>query len=826
MSTTISGNVNDLTGAAVTSNCYVRFWLRGCNGNQPRVGGAALIAPDNGPVYFQDFVPNASGQISGTLYSNDVNVSAGGQVGVTWYGVQIFFQGIGGAETPYALADGVAFNLNVATPINTTPVVAAPTGDSTYIRLDGGNSPVTGALTFNSAITAKAGVVTGKLSNMYIVDGVEFTTIPSAILAAKTAGGGEVYIPSGTYSVASPIFLPSNITLRGAGSKKTILNTSGTVGFDIFTNVAQITNIALTSNVVTVTCANAFAAGDSVKFGLVATNTFLNGQTVTVSTASATQFTAAFTHANVVSVADSGVAALVASNIIIRDIYLNATSISSGTSRTCYLRNVTGFKIQNNEWFNSESFACFIDDGCSKGWIQDNSFDTVQVGTCILVGNGPLNAAVTDITISNNYCANTVAANGIFVIGSTVAATPGTARITITGNRLFHCADTGIEVGDSCTDVAVTGNVVQMSLAGETGILVRSCQNVTIAGNVVRADTTGANQLGIYVWNNSGDNVPFKNITICGNTVQGLSGTTSSGIAWSSNVATSDGLTIIGNTSINNTLNFDPRTTNITNLTRYANSDGIFDTVKQLVAQKSAAPAWWLKDTGQAITTGGLWRHGSSGGNYQIDMNQAAGGDFSALFTAVQIDNTGNVIIPQNKLIVSGLGDFQVRAGLKGSWFSDAGATLKAQIDGTTGKMLNYGGITTAGLGLGAIYGSTSQRSETAADANVLTLTPAAVVGSYRLRFVLSVSAATAATLGWTATWTDSNAAAQTPTNLALYQSGVAAPALTFTTSAAGNYYGEAYIDTNAAAANIVIKLTFAGTSFTAKASATIERLI
>jgi len=90
---------------------------------------------------------------------------------------------------------------------------------------------------------------------------------------------------------------------------------------------------------------------------------------------------------------------------------------------------------------------------------------------------------------------------------------------------------------------------------------------------------------------------------------------------------------------------------------------------------------------------------------------------------------------------------------------------------------------------------------------------------------VISVSAASAATLGWTATWTDSNGNAQTPTNLSLVQSGTAAPALTFTTSAAGNYYGDATIDVNNARENIVMKLTFSGTSFTAKVSATVGRL-
>jgi hypothetical protein len=47
----------------------------------------------------------------------------------------------------------------------------------------------------------------------------------------------------------------------------------------------------------------------------------------------------------------------------------------------------------------------------------------------------------------------------------------------------------------------------------------------------------------------------------------------------------------------------------------------------------------------------------------------------------------------------------------------------------------------------------------------------------------------------------------------------------TFTTSAAGNYYGSAIIDINSTGTPIVVKTTFSGTSFTGKASATIERI-
>jgi hypothetical protein len=120
---------------------------------------------------------------------------------------------------------------------------------------------------------------------------------------------------------------------------------------------------------------------------------------------------------------------------------------------------------------------------------------------------------------------------------------------------------------------------------------------------------------------------------------------------------------------------------------------------------------------------------------------------------------------------------------------------------------------------------TTSQKSETGADATLLSCTPLSVAGTYRISLVMSFSAANTATIGWTATWTDSNGNAQTPTNLSLFQEGTAAPALTFTTSAAGNYYGSAIVDINNAGTAIVVKTTFSGTSMAAKVTAIIERI-
>ena len=72
----------------------------------------------------------------------------------------------------------------------------------------------------------------------------------------------------------------------------------------------QITNLALTTNVITITANNNLAAGDVVVLSGLTVNTGLNGVALTVisSGLSATQFEANFTHGNIGSAAELGYA--------------------------------------------------------------------------------------------------------------------------------------------------------------------------------------------------------------------------------------------------------------------------------------------------------------------------------------------------------------------------------------------------------------------------------------------------------------------------------------------------------------------------------------
>ena len=177
--TTITGKVQDL-GAAVATNSYVQFELRNYASNIPRVNGVSVLGARK-----KRFNPDTNGDVSGTLYRNDAIDPAG-----TYYRMCVFDRG-----RRFRCADfeikAASFDISSATPMTTTPVVAPPTGDSTYQRLDGGNNAAgdyvpdaTGRTLGSDAARWNAKletVVAGVFNNIRVVDGNKFTTIQAAI---------------------------------------------------------------------------------------------------------------------------------------------------------------------------------------------------------------------------------------------------------------------------------------------------------------------------------------------------------------------------------------------------------------------------------------------------------------------------------------------------------------------------------------------------------------------------------------------------------------------------------------------------------------------
>lgn len=125
------------------------------------------------------------------------------------------------------------------------------------------------------------------------------TPLDSAnIVIVAKAGVGPIKMVDGTQQAATTLACDGTAGVAGNFLLGTNQSNSG--------SPAAITNVALTSNVLTITCANNFSVGYNIAFSQLATATFLNNQDVVVLTRSGTQFTAAFTHADYVSAADTG----------------------------------------------------------------------------------------------------------------------------------------------------------------------------------------------------------------------------------------------------------------------------------------------------------------------------------------------------------------------------------------------------------------------------------------------------------------------------------------------------------------------------------------
>jgi lysophospholipase L1-like esterase len=376
-----------------------------------------------------------------------------------------------------------------------------------------------------------------------------------------------------------------------------------------------------------------------------------------------------------------------------------------------------------------------------------------------------------------------------------------TAQATVNGTSIYigGWASGGYGNMDITIDGALNSNFVLAPAGNTMGAAVYPyCARVNglSAGNHTVKITVKAAAFVTVYWMGGNGNVT-KPLVAVGNTIP-RTGFTSGNIT-TMNTAISAVTTGLAADGLNVALVNDSPVVSLTSVPATYNADNVHPNSygQWLIAQS-------FFDTFTPPTT--FPAASGVGGDYMAQVLKASGITASAIGSSMQS-------------LASFLSQKDVRFG----WASiDTNGALTST---ALNRLTSYGLETVTGGGLSAIRGLTSQKNETGADASVLSVTPAAAVGTYRLNVTISVSAANTATLGWTATWTDSNGTAQTPTNLSLFQSGTAAPALTFTTSAAGNYYGSAIVDINNAGTAIVIKTTFSGTTIAYKVTASVERM-
>lgn len=182
-----------------------------------------------------------------------------------------------------------------------------------------------------------------------------------------------------------------------------------------------VTAFQITSNVVTVTAANALQVGYGVVIGGLTTGTYLNGVALIVETASGTQFTAAFAHADVALTSDSGTAVVSDSSIGL------VPSLDFGNA----------FRMVNlgaSAWTNAAViFQPAYQDYLGVNIIQPNTAYSVRVKGRALTADG-LSVTIQLPTYANNAFGSTIYGSASFTFNQGVYVIQ-TAPL-ITGNGL------------------------------------------------------------------------------------------------------------------------------------------------------------------------------------------------------------------------------------------------------------------------------------------------------------------------------------------------------------------------------------------------------
>lgn len=756
-----------------------------------RVSGTGIV-----PVTVSSTVTPGTTATVGPIYGNDVIIDGFGNINGTYYKVQVFtVTGNIIASTPslqnfYAFTGSGTIDLATATPL----APSFMTGTAGSVSMPGSLS-VTGTTTLTGATTAGA-FTAATINNVCNANQQTGADLGAKINTCIALGGGTEILVTAAGTISTQVLFNNinNMYLHCIGLKGgPVTLTDGIVG-----NPAEpAIKITGTSQHIKIEGCNGLGNGIAGVGG--------NGNFVSVLGTGATPADVQFINSGANSFKGNGkdgtgasmlAAGFYTSSVI--DINVDFAAFGSDQQGVVFDGNTNHAQVMRSQFFtnigpaivtkgapqhiiigpwndiegnatNTSDF--YIDfENCSyscefyDNWVE---FNNGQMGFLANSGNG-------DWDVHDNIIIHGV---------STGSPNASVSRAIVSGATVkFHFHDNAFQLQGS----SLSGRVIELNGSTSAGKFIdhnvfeeNATGSPTVSTAVIGFGAVSAHSAPLDIsFNNFGG--PFNNYfaaaigidlsngtptgaTLIGNSFYNTSGTITTGI----NIAGSSVGTFVANTTKNGTV------------TTLINDSGTATNCIECSPTNISAP---------------------SGGSLNIK------------------DNGGNLRFN----ITNGNANTFIRGNASGS--TQIGAALTLGIGDATGTITSYGGTNTAGQGVCWIIGATSQKAETqAADANVLTVTPPAAVGTYRVSVPISVTSATAGVISYTVSWTDSSGNAQANVAGPLFQYGTAAPNTTFTTSAAGNYKGDMLIDVNAAAANIVVKWVGGGTSV-AKVSAVIER--
>jgi polygalacturonase len=360
------------------------------------------------------------------------------------------------------------------------------------------------------------------------------TAIQAALTAARTAGGGIVIVPPGTYLISQSLQIGTNTWLQGAGYGCTAIK-----------------------------AVNSFAATQvGSNTGMVMLATYANGST-TVTNISVTGITFNGNQANIGSIpgyADNPECSPI-SLWNCDQVTIAGCSVINSIGFSLYCQNITHFTIQGNyivsgqggtSWVNQDGIHIAAGGTTQYGVIAGNFVNTGTGSSgddCIALQSY---GTLADIIVSGNVLSGGGGGNGITIPLSATSATA--SNIVIDGNDIQSNQGTGIYVyedggasGWLVNNLAITGNTFAAWNGAANGNwaigLIGIWEDVVISGNAIAAPVSAAGGVqGIYA---SGG----TNIAIAGNRIAGLSGaaTTDCAIQVGAATGTTTGFSVTGN---------------------------------------------------------------------------------------------------------------------------------------------------------------------------------------------------------------------------------------------------------------------------------------
>lgn len=142
------------------------------------------------------------------------------------------------------------------------------------------------------------------------------------------------------------------------------------------------------------------------------------------------------------------------------------------------------------------------------------------------------------------------------------------------------------------------------------------------------------------------------------------------------------------------------------------------------------------------------------------------------------------------------------------------------------GSISIYKSIATAGLGLPAIYASSSATGLIAADTNRINYTPPATAGRYRISWTIDTTTATTDNFTVVVTWKNATGTARSQNSGGFDKNGTALVAGAITnTIGAGAYYGSMLLDIDNSATAITLSTAGTFTTVTYNIAAWLEQV-